>query len=49
MFSGARRLELRQAEVYGNDPAFQAYIKHTPLIIPFIPIHSVAKYAWLKA
>ena len=49
MFSGARRLELRQAKVYGNDPAFQAYIKRTPLIIPFIPIHSVAKYAWLKA
>lgn len=48
MFSGARRLELRQTEVYGNDPEFQAYIKKTPLIIPFVPIYSVAKHSWLK-
>ena len=48
MFSGARRLELRQAEIYGSDPEFQTYIKKTPLIIPFIPIYSVAKYGWLK-
>lgn len=48
MFSGARRLELRQTETYGNDPEFQAYIKHTPLILPLIPIYSVAKHTWLK-
>lgn len=48
MFSGARRLELRQAEVYGRDPEFQAYIKRRPLIIPFVPIYSVAKHTWLK-
>ena len=48
MFSGARRLELRQTETYGSDPEFQAYIKKTPLIIPFVPIYSVAKYEWLK-
>ena len=48
MFSGARRLELRQTETYGSDPAFQAYIKKTPLIIPFVPIYSVAKHSWLK-
>ena len=48
MFSGARRLELRQAEVYGDDPDFQTYVKKTPIIIPFIPIYSVAKYSWLK-
>ena len=48
MFSGARRLELRQAEVYGHDPEFQAYIKRTPLILPFVPIYSVAKHTWLK-
>lgn len=48
MFSGARRLELRQTEVYGADPAFQAYIKKTPLIIPLVPIYSVAKLSWLK-
>lgn len=48
MFSGARRLELRQNETYGHDPEFRAYIKRTPLILPFVPIYSVAKYRWLK-
>lgn len=49
MFSGARRLEVRQTEVYGNDPEFQAYIKRTPIILPFVPLYSVAKYKWLQA
>lgn len=49
MFSGARRLELRQIETYGADPEFQKYIKKTPLIIPFVPIYSVVKYKWLQA
>lgn len=48
MFSGARRLELRQSEVYGSDPEFQRYIKHTPLILPLVPIYSVARHTWLK-
>lgn len=48
MFSGARRLELRQDEVYGGDPEFQAYKKKTPLILPLVPIYSVARYTWLK-
>lgn len=49
MFSGARRLELRQQESYGNNPAFTAYIHHRPLLIPFLPIYSLAKFKWLKA
>lgn len=49
MFSGARRLEVRQAVTYGNDPAFQAYIQKTPILLPFVPLYSVAKYEWLKA
>ena len=48
MFSGARRIELRQKDVYGSDPEFQKYIKKTPLILPFIPIYSVARHSWLK-
>ena len=48
MFSGARRLELRQTETYGSNPKFQKYIRRTPLIIPFVPIYSVAKLTWLK-
>lgn len=49
MFSGARRLELRQAETYGNNPEFKKYIRNTPLIIPFAPIYSLAKLKWLRA
>ena len=49
MFSGARRLELRQTETYGNDPEYQAYVKRTPILIPLLPIYSVAKYKWLSA
>ena len=49
MFSGARRLEVRQAVTYGNDPEFQKYVKKTPILLPFVPLYSVAKYEWLKA
>ena len=49
MFSGARRLELRQNEVYGADPEYQAYVNKTPILLPFIPLHSVVKYKWLQA
>ena len=49
MFSGARRLELRQQEIYGKSRTFQAYICHRPLIIPLLPIYSLAKQKWLKA
>ena len=49
MFSGARRLELRQQESYSKSPTFQAYIHHRPLLIPFLPIYSLAKFKWLKA
>ena len=49
MFSGARRLELRQNEVYGSDPEYQAYVRRTPILIPLLPIYSVVKYKWLQA
>ena len=49
MFSGARRLELRQNEVYGDNPEYQAYAKKTPILIPLLPIYSLAKYKWLRA
>lgn len=47
MFGGARRLELRQNKHYGNDPSYQAYVKKTPILLPFVPLYSVAKYKWL--
>ena len=49
MFSGARRLELRQNEVYGSDPEYQAYVRKTPILIPLLPLYSVVKYKWLQA
>ena len=48
MFGGARRLELRQNRNYGNDPEYQAYVKKTPILLPLVPLYSVAKYEWLK-
>ena len=49
MFSGARRLELRQNKNYGNDPEYQAYVKKVPILVPFVPLYSVAKYKFLVA
>jgi steroid 5-alpha reductase family enzyme len=49
MFSGARRLEIRQNGAYGKDPEYQAYIKKTPILLPFVPIYSVEKHKWLQA
>ena len=49
MFSGARRLELRQNASYSNDPEYQKYVKTVPIILPFIPLYSVVKYKFLIA
>jgi steroid 5-alpha reductase family enzyme len=49
MFSGARRLEIRQNLTYGKDPEYQAYIKKTPILLPLVPIYSVERHKWLQA
>ena len=49
MFSGARRLEIRQNKNYGSDPEYQQYVKTVPILVPFIPLYSVEKYKWLVA
>lgn len=49
MFSGARRLELRQNDVYGHDAEYQDYVRRTPILIPLLPLYSVVKYKWLQA
>ena len=48
MFGGARRLEIRQNKNYGADPEYQAYVRRTPILLPFVPLYSVEKYTWLK-
>jgi len=49
MFSGARRLEIRQNKNYGDDPEYQRYVKTVPILLPFVPLYSVEKYKWLVA
>ncbi len=49
MFSGARRLEIRQNKNYGKDPEYQKYVKTVPILLPLIPLYSVEKYKWLIA
>ena len=49
MFSGARRLELRQDKNYGSDPEYQKYVRTVPIILPWIPLYSVKKYRFLVA
>lgn len=49
MFSGARRLEVRQNKNYGNDPEYQKYVKTVPILLPFVPLYSVEKHKWLIA
>jgi len=47
MFGSTRRLELRQNKNYGSDPAYQEYGKTTPVLIPMLPLYSVADWTWL--
>ncbi len=47
MFSGARRLEIRQDKNYGEDREYKKYKKSTPILLPFVPIYSVKKHKWL--
>ena len=49
MFSGARRLEIRQDKNYGADPEYQKYVATVPILLPFIPLYSVKKHKWLVA
>ena len=49
MFSGARRLELRQNQTYGADPEYRKYSTTVPILLPFIPLYSVVKHKWLVA
>jgi len=48
MFGSTRRIELRQNKNYGSDPAYQEYVKKTPVLIPLIPVYTVIPYKWIK-
>jgi steroid 5-alpha reductase family enzyme len=47
MFGSTRRLELRQNKNYGSDPAYQEYGRTTPVLIPMLPLYTVADWKWL--
>lgn len=47
MFSGARRLELRQNRSYGSDEEYRRYVKSVPILLPLVPLYSVEKYKFL--
>ena len=47
MFSGAKRLELRQNKNYGSDPEYQAYVARTPILLPFVPLYHLDKVKWI--
>lgn len=49
MFSGAKRLELRQNKNYGADPDYQAYVEHTPILLPFVPLYHLEKVKFIVA
>lgn len=44
MFSGARRLELRQDRNYGEDQVYQKYVRTVPIMLPLIPLYSVKNW-----
>ena len=44
MFSGARRLEIRQDKNYGSDPEYRKYVASVPILLPLIPLYSVKKH-----
>ncbi|MEQ1770846.1 MAG: DUF1295 domain-containing protein [Devosia sp.] len=44
MVGSARRLEIKQAERYGTDPAYQRYVATVPVLFPLLPIFSVRNW-----
>lgn len=48
MFSGAKRLEIRQNKNYGQLEEYQAYISKTPILIPFVPLFSLKNWHFIK-
>lgn len=41
MIGSTKRLERKQEERYGKDPAYQQYIASTPVLFPWVPIYSL--------
>lgn len=48
MFSGAKRLEIRQNKNYGQRDEYQEYIKTTPILLPFTTLYSLTGWDFIK-
>lgn len=49
MLGSTRRLELKQTERYGEDAAFQGYVREVPILFPVVPVYSLRDwkiYLW---
>lgn len=47
MLNGAKRLESRQNKNYGEDLAYQEYVKKTPILSRVIPIKTLKNSKWI--
>lgn len=43
MMGSTKRLEHKQDERYGDDPAYQEYTRSVPVLLPFVPLYSLKK------
>jgi len=43
MLGSARRLELKQAERYGSEPAYRDYAARVPVLFPLVPLYSLKR------
>lgn len=43
MIDGAKRLDKRQMQNYGNNPEYRKYMDTTPIMIPFVPVSHLAR------
>lgn len=43
MLGSTRRLELKQDERYGTDPAYQAYVRRVPVLLPLVPLFTLKR------
>lgn len=41
MLGSTKRLEAQQDARYGQQPAYQAYVRRVPILLPFIPIYTL--------
>lgn len=41
MIGSTRRLEIKQDERYGKDPAYRSYATRVPVLLPLVPVYSV--------